>query len=536
MIGLLARRTLTDRPRRSLLLLAGFGIAVGVMIVLLSIGEAVLEQARDKNVVGGGDVIVLPEGVDVEVMKVGGATGMFFRIDNARFVFRQILSGPRAAPLLAPVPAPEWPGEPPPPPLAAASPALAGKLVYVRRHAARSGADAALPVRRALAHGVIPSLERAASGAPRQPDGTPIEWADSEDDRLWMDPPMDSLYNDMDRFHLPAAGQLDLDRWAEWLYFNFADSASGAYGFLSFIVTGDLARGAGRAHPTLQLAWPGASPLRFAGDVPVTAADISTTRLAVHLGPSTSAHFRAGAWRLRLGWESPAGPVRGEIAVQPVLDLYNPPFLIHSSERFVSGYVVPAIAATASGWIEAGGRRLELHAVRAYHDHNWGTWRDVHWDWGTASNSEYGLFYGRVAHPDLQPGRAGAGVFLMLSQARQPGRRGGLLGLFRPDSIAYTWNEAPPRLPGEPRRVPRAARLAAARADVAGDDRIDVQVQITDALATAPRPGESALVFLQMRGGYEVRARIAGRAVEFSTAGFSEAFAPAGPKARRPAP
>ena len=40
------------------------------MITLLSIGEAVLEQSRDKDLVGGGDLVLLPEGVDVEVAKV----------------------------------------------------------------------------------------------------------------------------------------------------------------------------------------------------------------------------------------------------------------------------------------------------------------------------------------------------------------------------------------------------------------------------------------------------------------------------------
>ena len=91
MIGLLAWRTLTDRPRRTGFFLVGFGISVGVMITLLSVGEAVLQQARDKDLVGGGDLVLLPEGVDVEVMKVGGATGMFYAIDNARFVYRQVM-------------------------------------------------------------------------------------------------------------------------------------------------------------------------------------------------------------------------------------------------------------------------------------------------------------------------------------------------------------------------------------------------------------------------------------------------------------
>ncbi len=75
---MLARRTLGDRPRRTAMLLLGLGIAVGVMITLLSIGQAVLVQARDKDLVGGGDLVLLPAGIDVEVMKVGGSTGMYY--------------------------------------------------------------------------------------------------------------------------------------------------------------------------------------------------------------------------------------------------------------------------------------------------------------------------------------------------------------------------------------------------------------------------------------------------------------------------
>ena len=45
MIGILARRNLTLRPWRSALLLGGFGLGVGVMIVLLAIGEAMLTRS-----------------------------------------------------------------------------------------------------------------------------------------------------------------------------------------------------------------------------------------------------------------------------------------------------------------------------------------------------------------------------------------------------------------------------------------------------------------------------------------------------------
>jgi len=115
MIWILARRNLTLRPWRSALLLGGFGLGVGVMIVLLAIGEAMLTQARDERLVGGGDITVLPEGIDVEVMKTGGVGGLFFSISNARFLDLQLLSNPRNAPGVR-----------------AVAPQIVDKLVYLR--------------------------------------------------------------------------------------------------------------------------------------------------------------------------------------------------------------------------------------------------------------------------------------------------------------------------------------------------------------------------------------------------------------------
>jgi len=86
MIRLLALRHLMLKPWRGVFLLLGFSMGVAVMIVLLSIGEALLDQSRDERLVGGGSVTVLPEGVDVEVLKTGGLGGMFFSIDHARFI------------------------------------------------------------------------------------------------------------------------------------------------------------------------------------------------------------------------------------------------------------------------------------------------------------------------------------------------------------------------------------------------------------------------------------------------------------------
>ena len=101
MITLIALRNFVLRPWRSLFLLLGYSLGVAVMIVLLSIGAALLVQARQERLVGGGQVTVLPEGIDVEVLKTGGLGGMFFSIDHARFIYRQLLAAPRLSSSIA---------------------------------------------------------------------------------------------------------------------------------------------------------------------------------------------------------------------------------------------------------------------------------------------------------------------------------------------------------------------------------------------------------------------------------------------------
>src|SRR5690242_11804454 len=143
MIALLSFRNLVLRPWRTLLLLLGFGLGVGVMIVLLSVGEALLAQARQEKLVGGGQLTVLPEGLDVEVMKTGGLGGMFFSIDHARFIYRQLLAAPRLARFVT-----------------ATAPQIEGKLLYAREVSGRELpvlATGEIPTRSALV-GALPTL------------------------------------------------------------------------------------------------------------------------------------------------------------------------------------------------------------------------------------------------------------------------------------------------------------------------------------------------------------------------------------------
>jgi hypothetical protein len=38
--------------------------------------------------------------------------------------------------------------------------------------------------------------------------------------------------------------------------------------------------------------------------------------------------------------------------------------------------------------------------VQGYHDHNWGIWRRVNWEWGASRAGELTFLYGRVQPTD----------------------------------------------------------------------------------------------------------------------------------------
>ncbi len=172
MLITLAFRNLLVKRGRSLFLLLGYGLGVGVMIVLLSVGAAMLNQSRDVSLVGGGEVTVLPEGIDIEALRTGGVSAMFFTIDRARFVARQGLGGPRHASLVASV-----------------SPAIESKLLYLRK-----GAET-MSVR---AGGEIPSRAARVGAAISVLEGS---WSDSPEDSRYFDPSPQQLYDEIRHSH-----------------------------------------------------------------------------------------------------------------------------------------------------------------------------------------------------------------------------------------------------------------------------------------------------------------------------------------------
>lgn len=496
MIALLSFRNLVLRPWRSLLLLLGFGLGVGVMIVLLSVGEALLAQAREEKLVGGGQITVLPEGLDVEVMKTGGLGGMFFSIDHARFIYRQLLAAPRLAPYVS-----------------AVAPEMEGKLLYMRLANGRE-----IPVR---ASGELPSRTRAVGALPEIASGT---WDDDDLDRRWRDPTMSELRAEVDHFHLPSGTAAGDPSWAEWHYFNVLSKDGKRWAFVSFIVGGDVPRGQWGAQVLLTLHEIGRPARRFTSVYYPKSVSFSTNRPDLQFGNSFVHVLPDGRYAVEAHAveESSGAPLEVHLTVSPSPGAYFPGAAL-SGGSLVSGYAVPALRADASGSICVAGRCEEYDGVQAYHDHNWGIWRGVTWEWGSARAGQYALLYGRVQPPDSVATRQPLFVFLVDSL--------GFLALFRPRDIVYEDGRSIV-VGGQTVRVPSRATMI----DVRGDDTLRVELEVEDAAGTDTRRpdvergdtrAERRLehpYFIQMKGAARVTGRVHGAPVEGRGAGFFETY------------
>jgi hypothetical protein len=496
MIAVLALRNIVLRPWRSALLLLGYSVGVAVMVVLLSIGEALLTQARDEKLVGGGDITVLPEGIDVEVLKTGGLGGMFFSIDHARFIYAQLLAAPRLSPFVD-----------------AVAPQIEGKLLYARTQSGRE-----IPV---LASGEIPSRSLAVGAGTSIADGT---WMDDASDIAWRDPQPDRLRQVIDHFHLaPLASRPD-PTWAEWHYFNVLSPDAKRWAFISFIVAGEVPAGPWGGQVLVTLHEQGGAARRFVATVPSTAVRFSTNRADVALANSSVTVLSDGRYAVRAFAKEERGrdSVQVNLVVAPSPGAYFPGAALSSGEA-LSGYVVPGLRAEAVGSICVAGRCENFENAQSYHDHNWGVWRGVSWEWGAARAGAYTLLYGRVQPADSAVSSQPLFVYVVDSL--------GFLAVFRPREIRYDDGRVV-HASDRDIRVPSSGTMI----DVRGEDTLRVELSVEDATATDTRrpdvergEGLSARAlerpyFVQMKGRMRVSGRVGGKPIAGDGAGFFETY------------
>jgi hypothetical protein len=377
----------------------------------------------------------------------------------------------------------------------AVSPALENKLLYLCK-----GGDASPCRPTALrAGGEIPSRAIAVGAGLDVLQG---RWADSPSDSAYVAPSRQRLYDELDRFHIPRRPD---STWAEWQYYNVVTGPD-EWWYLTFMVGGALPSGRWGGRVLVTHRRPDGKYERFTAETPASGVRIDTAAADLTIGASR-VRQRDGAYGLHARVAGDAGPATIDLTVRPAPERYFPAVELRE-EALLSGYVVPALTGSANGTVCVAGRCRAVENGAAYHDHNWGVWRDVTWEWGAARGDRFALLYGGVYSGE----DAGSPFFLSLVDSL------GVSQILRFDTIHYEGSRPAAGLPGAV--SPRAFDLLAVRLD----DTLRLQVNVGDALASETGLGSARRDFVQMRGNFRVTGRVGGRIVADTGSGFFETY------------
>jgi hypothetical protein len=459
MILRLALRSLATRPIRTAVLACGFGFGIAVMAALLGVGDVILEQAHSPALEGGGDVVI---------------RGRFGAVDNARFLMASVLGSPDIARQTI-----------------TASPSKRATLYLMK-----DGRATAVSVT-----GGVPSLERSVGDREVASAST---WIDVPGDRAWSKPDSVSVLKAMDRFHpIPNTPEF-ASSWAEWLYFN-GRTADGRLRFYLTFMVGPATSTPGRraAGVRLQLDRDGKTTT-YAAAEEVEAAKILAAAPDLDIAGS---HVRLEGSRYRIELSLPGAS--GTLVLDAAPGQSLPPATITGARGWVTGYTAPVLSGTVRGSLTIGREQIAVHDAPGYHDHNWGFWKGVRWQWGQVAHEDLSFVYGRifpppdVADPDRVPG------FLGVLGAKGP------LGFSTAVSLEETGDER-----GLPQRVTVHARGQTIDLTLVFTVDRSVRTAMSMTAAAAGTPVD----FLQLGGAYRVTGRVGDRTIDFTARGAAETF------------
>ena len=461
MIFRLALRSLLAHPIRTAVLAAGFGLGVSVMAALLGIGGVILEQARAPELVGGGDVVI------------GGVTG---QVSSARFVTSGVLG---AGPLASQV--------------AVASPTVRANLYLIN-------GQGSTPVR---ARGGIPSLEQRLGDSETRGQSS---WTDTTADRAWAAPQGDAVLRAMDRFHAIPDAPGRAASWAEWLYFNGRGKDVRFY--LTFLSGPRVSTDRRTIGVRLQLER-GGRMTSYAASTEVDEKELLATAPDLTVG-ANRVRLDGALYRIALDLpaETGAGHATATIALTATPGRSLAPIVIRGAGGWLSGYTVPVMAGPLEGSIAVDGATFDLSGADGYHDHNWGFWEGVRWQWGQVQGEGLSFVYGRVRPP---------------SDAADPDRIPGFLAALGPDGpVGYATDVSIEETNDPVTNRPRHIVVRGHGESLA----LTLDMAIEQETSTALRQGlfGAGLDFLQLRARYLVSGHAGDRSINFTAAGSAETF------------
>jgi hypothetical protein len=395
----------------------------------------------------------------------------------------------------------------------AVAPQIESKLLYVTLSNGRE-----IPVR---ASGEIPEATRDVGAAAPLVSGV---WQNDDGDRRWVNPTPVELRHDFDHFHLPPRDVATPESWGEWHYFNVLSPDANRWYFITYLIGGDVPNGQWGAQLLVTAHETGRPARRFSLRLPKSRARFSTRDANLRFGDDASVTVDAdGRYAVRgsaLAEDGRTDRLSLDLLVSPAERAYFPGATLLGGDA-PSGYAVLGLRAAATGSVCIATRCEQFRDAQAYHDHNWGTWQGVTWDWGSARAGAYTLLYGRVMLPQ-SAGAVEAPLFVYLVDSL------GFRAVFRPRRIQYRDT----RRIGGVGLAPSHAKLF----DVRGHDTLDLRLEIDDVTATDTRAGlidrgEGDYArrlktpwFLQMKGRVRLSGRIAGTAIGGEGTGFFEAY------------
>jgi len=462
-ISRLALRSLTAHPIRSAVLAVGFGAGVAVMAILLGVAQIVLQQAQSPDLVGGGDVVIRV-GRDIPASLLLAGT---LQVESLRSR------------------------------IATAAPTQTADLYLT------SGNQRI----RVAGRGGVPSLERALGD--RETSGVDA-WRNTPADNAWAHTSPTAALREIDRFHPVPEAPAWTDSWAEWLYFN--GRGADARFYLTFLVGPRTPDGRRAAGVRLQLQR-GDRTENYSTSALLTDAEVASAP-DLTIGAS-SVRLEGQRYRIHLELTGPDGRhAVGDVSLEGSPGRLVPPIEMLGAKGWRTGYVVPVMSGTLAGSLTVrgpgsshpGSQTLSLDGT-GYHDHNWGFWKGVSWQWGQAQHDGLSVVYGRVFPP---------------AEASDPQRLPGFVGVLGADGPLGFATNVQIEETNAPDGRPTAISVRALGTGVDLTLRFDVTSAVTTRMAQGPLAND--VNFLQLQGRYAVNGRAGGRTIQFDTAGAAETF------------